>query len=396
MKRVIALFVVVGMTMPMIHGKNDSIHSEWKSLGWRVGASVGADYVIPTNNFLKGSYPGGRPVNSDVAVHINGDFSFNPESRTGRLYPGLYQGIGMDVRSFNQSGRTGRPISLYVYQGMPFVWFGPRLSLGYEWQFGAAFGWKHYYDKESVSYNTAISTPVTAHMNIGLKLNYMLARHWQLNCGLAVTHFSNGNTSQPNQGINMAGMSVGVSYIHDSGSSGRSDTEILPEEFQDRRLYFDMLFYAGWRKKRIVNKGKKDNVFSGNFVVNGLRVGPMWRINRFLACGGLIDFRYDQSALVEPIGEYEPGQEITDYSRPSSVFKQLSLGIMGNAEFTMPLFSVSAALGLNAFRPKGERMFYQTLTLKVSPHPRFYINIGYQLYDFKEPQNLALGIGVRI
>lgn len=71
----------------------------------------------------------------------------------------------------------------------------------------------------------------------------------------------------------------------------------------------------------------------------------------------------------------------------------MSLGVMGVAE---PIFAVNAALGLNALRPDGERIFYQALTLKVSPHPRFYINIGYQLYDFQHPQNLNLGIGVRI
>lgn len=380
----------------MFYGINDSILSEWENIGWRFGAAMGFDYVIPTNDFLKGNYPDGAPVDFSYAAHIHGDFRFNPKSKIGRLYPGLYQGFGVDLRSFNRLNLTGRPVSLYVYQGMPFARFATRWTLGYEWQFGAAIGWKNYYDKETNPYNTAISTPVTAHMNVGLKLSYRIAPEWQFNCGMNVTHFSNGNTSQPNQGINMAGVSVGVSYVHDEKKPERQAQKLETEGFADNRLYFDMLFYAGWRKKRIVNKGAKDNMYSGNFAVNGLRVAPMYRLNRFLACGGLLDFRYDQSALVAPIGEYLPGQEITDFSRPSSVLKQLSLGVMGSVEFTMPIFAVNAALGLNALRPQGERLFYQALTLKFSPHPRVYLNIGYQLYDFKEPQNLNLGIGVRL
>ena len=62
----------------------------------------------------------------------------------------------------------------------------------------------------------------------------------------------------------------------------------------------------------------------------------------------------------------------------------------------MPLFAVNVALGVNALRPDGEKIFYQALSVKLSPHPRFYINAGYQLSDFKLPQNLCLGVGIRI
>lgn len=395
MRKLTVLLIVSCALNFTLSAQNDSLPSKWKSIGWRVGTEMGADYVFPTNPYLKGNYPGGKNINSDFSAQIRGDFSFNPKSGVGRLYPNLYQGIGIDWRSFNRPKLTGSPVSLYVYQGMPFAWFGNRVSLGYEWQFGAAFGWKHYYNKESAPYNTAVSTPVTAHMNVGLKLNYLLSEHWQLNCGWSVTHFSNGNTSYPNQGINMAGLSIGVSYIHNQTRPEAPTRDMVSEELSDRRLYFDIMAYAGWRKKRLLNKGDKESVFAGDFAVNGLRGGPMWRINRFVACGGALDFRYDQSALVEPIGEYQPGESITNFTRPS-ILKQMSLGIMGSAELTMPIFAVNAALGLNVLRPDGERIFYQALTLKVSPHPRFYINIGYQLFDFQHPQNLNLGIGVRI
>ncbi len=396
MKKLIFLAAFITAGAYLACGQTDSLPSRWESLGWRVSASGGGDYVIPTNNFLKGYYPGGKAINTSYAAHVSGDFSFNPKSRIGRLYPGLYQGIGIDYRSFEAKGLTGSPVSVYVYQGMPFLRLGSRMSLDYEWQFGAAFGWRHFYNEASAPHNTAVSTPVTAHMNVGLKFRYLLSRHWQLSCGWSATHFSNGNTNQPNQGINMTGLSLGISYIHNHGKPEAPTREMITDEIADRRLYFDILFYAGWRKKRIVRKGFDDSVFKGDFAVNGLRGGPMWRVNRFLACGGLLDFRYDQSALVEPVGPYVPGETITDYTRPSNVLKQLSLGVMASAELTMPIFSVNVALGLNALKPSGERLFYQALTLKASPHPRFYINIGYQLYDFSEPQNLNLGIGVRL
>lgn len=80
----------------ILSAQNDSLPSKWKSIGWRIGTAIGADYVFPTNPYLKGNYPGGKNINSDFSAHLRGDFSFNPKSGIGRLYPNLYQGIGID------------------------------------------------------------------------------------------------------------------------------------------------------------------------------------------------------------------------------------------------------------------------------------------------------------
>lgn len=383
----------------MMHAQTDTLPSKMKDMNWRVGMSLGGDAVVPTNAYLKGEYPGGKMIGAAFGVHLQGDFSYNPKSLTGRLYKGLYQGIGVDVRTFYNPGKLGTPVSLYVYQGMPFAWLTPKVTLGYEWQFGAAMGWQHIYNPVTSPYNTAVSTRITAHMNVGLKVNYQFDKHWQFNCGWSVMHYSNANTRQPNQGINMTGVTMGVSYTHDEWKEPEGATrEMIEENLQDRRLYVDILTYTGQRKKVKFNKGghDQDNVYEGSFNVSGIRVGPMWKCNRFVAVGGQLDFRYDESAGVEPIGQYAPGEIITNYTCPSSAFKQMSLGVMGCAELTMPLFAVNVALGVNALRPDGEKIFYQALSVKLSPHPRFYINAGYQLSDFKLPQNLCLGVGIRI
>ena len=142
-----------------------------------------------------------------MSASLRTDFCFNPKSEKGMLYHGLYQGIGVDTRTFFSSRLLGTPVSAYVYQGAPFKHFGNRLWLGYEWRFGAAFGWRDRSgDRDAGFLNSAISTRVTAHMGLGLKLTYALAPRWQLSLGFEATHFSNGNTSFPNSGINTIGL----------------------------------------------------------------------------------------------------------------------------------------------------------------------------------------------
>ncbi len=76
--------------------------------------------------------------------------------------------------------------------------------------------------------------------------------------------------------------------------------------------------------------------------------------------------------------------------------KQISLGVSGHAELTMPIFSVNAGLGVEIINPKGDKRFYQSLTLKTFLTKNIYLNVGYRLGKFKDPQNLMLGVGVRL
>ena len=62
----------------------------------------------------------------------------------------------------------------------------------------------------------------------------------------------------------------------------------------------------------------------------------------------------------------------------------------------MPIFSVNVGFGRNLIQ-QGEdtRGFYQVLALKTFVTPRLFLHVGYQLHDFKDPNNLMLGLGWR-
>lgn len=201
-----------------------TVPSGWsRPLSWRIGLEASPAFVPSTNDFLKGDNPLSRRVRGNLSGSVMADFSFSPESREGILYRGLYQGFGIGTQSFFADQLLGTPVTAYVYQGAPIVHFSDRLSLGYEWNFGAAFGWRHY-DEEALDQNAAVSTSVTALMALGLKLHYTLSDRWRLSVGVAGRHFSNGNTSWPNAGINTVGLSVGLSYLITPSRDGWSYT----------------------------------------------------------------------------------------------------------------------------------------------------------------------------
>lgn len=96
---------------------------------WRVGVELSPAYVAPTNSFLTGDNIYAHPVHAAMSASLRTDFCFNPKSEKGMLYHGLYQGIGVDTRTFFSSRLLGTPVSAYVYQGAPFKHFGSRLGL---------------------------------------------------------------------------------------------------------------------------------------------------------------------------------------------------------------------------------------------------------------------------
>ena len=76
--------------------------------------------------------------------------------------------------------------------------------------------------------------------------------------------------------------------------------------------------------------------------------------------------------------------------------KQLSAGLSAHAELTMPIFAINAGLGYDFVCPDGDRRFYQSLALKTFVTRNLYLNVGYRLGRFRDPQNLMLGLGVRL
>ena len=363
---------------------------------WRVGIEATPSWVIPTGSFLKGDNPEGKNIRSGLSGAVRAGFSFNPNTREGVLYPGLYQGVGVGPSTFFSSRLLGSPVSVYAFQGCPFMHFSDRLWLGYEWQFGAAFGWKHF-NRQTPDNTALISTSVTAHMQVGLKLHYSISDQWKMMFGVAATHYSNGNTSWPNRGLNSLGATVGLEYL----INPCLETPAIPgkgiyEEADRGKWLYDIVAYGAVRK-RVVHFGNpsEPQLCPGKFGILGLQFTPLRRLNRWVAVGPSLDLKWDESGDLSSYWVEGTSGDIIKFVRPP-FGKQLSIGVAVNAELTMPIFSLSGGLGYDFISPKGDKAFFQSLTMKTFITKYIYINTGYRLGNFKDPQNLMLGIGFRL
>ena len=389
------LLTIIGAFI-VFSAKADSIPDEAsRQLIWRVGAEFLPSWVAGTNAFLRGDNSVNKRVDLALSGDLRFDFQFNPLTRNGMLYRGLYQGIGVGVRPFYAKNILGTPGAAYVYQGAPICHFNNRLWFGYEWQFGAAFGWRHY-QKESDEFNTAVGGPVTAHMGVAFKLNYNISPRWMVSLGFIGNHYSNGNTSLPNGGVNSLGGIIGIAYtINPLDESLPVDTE-LEREANRHRWSYDIVAYGAWRRRIVViGDPAEPELCPGKFGILGLQFAPLFHLNRWVGIGPSLDIQWDESAGIEPYWVSGSHDENLLFERPP-FGKQVSAGLSAHAELTMPIFAINAGLGYDILCPHGNKRFYQSLTLKTFVTSKLFLNVGYRLGNFSSPQNLMLGVGVRL
>lgn len=333
-----------------------------------------------------------RTTKLATSFHLKYCFSFSPSTPQGRFYPGVWQGIGTSVNLLGNHKGIGTPISVYAFQGAPVYRINDRLSIYYEWNFGASFGWRKC-DGQVAYSNLIVGSKVNAYINLGAGFCWTLGSQYAMTAGIDLTHFSNGNTSFPNPGVNMAGIRIGVTREFGNVPVKRNEAIAFDVDTIKKRhkLQFDVTAYGAWRK-RVYRGGEVPVLLNGHYPVVGVDVSPMWQIKKIFRAGGSVDFQWDESTdLKRHHAEGSSSDDIRFYRPP--ILSQICVGVSGRAELVMPIFSVNVGLGYNVIGPEETRAFYQLANLKVRFTERFFLNIGYQLLNFERQNNLMLGIG---
>lgn len=365
---------------------NDSVPSV---LSQRIGFEFRPNYIFPTNRTLR-SGEHKKLDNQFYGMHLKYAFQFSPDSYLGAQYPNVWQGIGISYNAFGNNA-VGNPIAVYAFQSARIAQITRRLSLNYEWNFGASFGW-HPYNAESNPDNEIIGSKINAYINLGFALEWQINRFWMLKGGVGFSHFSNGNTHYPNAGLNTVEAQVGIAHQFESAlpfkknRADNSSADVLPH------LSYDIVIYGATRKQFYK---PETYIIPGSFGIAGININPMYNFNKYLGAGLSLDAQYDESAnLQHNVAGYDEEGELRFY-RPS-VSEQLSLGVSLRAELVMPVFSINFGIGHNLlYRGDDLKGFYQILVLKTHITRSFYLHTGYQLSRFRTPKNLMLGIGYR-
>ena len=361
----------------------------------RLGVEGRAGYIFQTNPFLEYSNHQYKAMKNTYAGHLEYSFQFRPHTVADQAYIGAYQGIGVGYFNFGNPEELGNPLAVYLFQGGRIAQFSPRISLNYEWNFGASFGWKKY-DEETNPYNTVTSSKINAYINLGFFLNWQLSPCWNFTAGVEGTHFSNGNSHYPNSGVNTIGARIGITRNFGDARTLMPAQAARPPQGRTfvPHISYDLVVYGATKIRGWVEEYNSVLV-PGSFGVAGINFNPMYNFHRVLRAGISIDAQYDESANLRDhqAGTNEKG-DLKFYRPPFK--EQFNAGLSARIEFVMPVFSINLGVGYH-FLHKGNdtKGCYQVLALKTSLTRNLYLHIGYQLQNFHDPNHLMLGLGWR-
>ncbi len=360
----------------------------------KVGFDVAPSHIFPTDNFFKGTNAAQQQLRSALALHLKYAFQFGSDTRFGRRYPFTIQGIGISMNDFRNRAEVGRPAAVYVFQQSRIATLARTLSLDYEWNFGVSFGWKRY-DPELNPFNVVVGSRINAYINLGLMFNWRFASQWNLTAGAGLTHFSNGNTTYPNGGVNLLNGRFGLMYTFGHETIDGRRNRVRRFEAFTPHVSYDLVLYGALRTKGYVWPDRA-YLIPGKFGVAGVNFNPMYNFSRFFRAGLSLDAQYDESAnLKDHIANDNIYDSELRFHRPP-FREQFAVGVSIRGEIVMPIFSINLGVGRN-FICKGDDTdsFYQIFVLKADVTRHLFLHIGYQLYKFRNPNNLMLGVGYR-
>lgn len=371
---------------------------------------VSLDYrpAAPTqhHDFLRGGDGASKPLTASASVHLQYAFQFPEGSRLREMMPTAYQGIGVAKYTFLSPGDFGNPAALYVFQGAQIAQLAPNLSLDYEWNFGVSAGWRQ---------NLVVSTKVNAYINLGLMVSWRPAMNWRLFAGLDMTHFSNGDTTLPNVGMNTIGARLGVLRMFEADVPERladlpdwgfcGDLGRYAEQGSaDRETWYTKLWnrtsidviLCGNTNAETLNYNDREYKLDGKFAVVALHVNPLYRITRNVLVGPSIDVQYNEGVnLVYNVAGVNPVTDVIKFHRPP-LAQQLAAGLSLRAELQAPIFAVNIGVGHNVIY-KGPELggFYYIAALKTFIAHNAFLHVGLKVCDTESSNNLLLGLGYR-
>lgn len=137
-----------------------------------------------------------------------------------------YYGLGWYTGAIGNPEILGQPQALYGFFGFTIGQhkrhkFTPELALGLTYDLAN-------YDPVDNPYNDAIGARAAVYFNLNFGFNWALNRELDFIYGLDMTHFSNGRSFQPNFGLNMLGINLGIRY-HFNSAQKEYSPGIRPE-----------------------------------------------------------------------------------------------------------------------------------------------------------------------
>lgn len=273
----------------------------------------------------------------------------------------------------------GNAYAIYPFINFPF---NKSKINNLSFRFGVGLGYlTKKFDPIENYHNTSIGSNFNAAINLTFEYNHRFTKRYKMSVYAGLTHFSNGCSTEPNNGLNLINAGISSSYL-----LGEPE-KYIPRQAIDNKVYkkIEPEFYIGmsYGIKRIVYNQKED------FSVFNLELYVMDRIANLSKLGIGLDLVSDATDKITLRDFYGDDTEYTfaQLLKPGvSVAYEL---LLGKASFLINF----------GYHPWGRDMrygrWYQKLGMKVDFGNYLYGKIALNTH-FGAADFIGFGLGVKL
>ncbi len=349
--------------------------------------------VLQTNDFLKGDNQSGEPIARFKSLRLEFGWQTDGSKDWHHSYNFPSFGLGLYGGNYNNDEEMGTPTSLYGFFVWPLV-RGERWRFNMDIAFGFTNDWEAY-DPVKNPKNMSMGLGRSVHIEGGPNVEYRLADRWSLIGGVTFTHFSNGGSQRPNQGLNQVGPLLFVKFDTDE-----------PVKAPVRRHVDE--YHKGWDLTVTGSGGKRNlnlafsdpalaneylnrNYFIGNVTVG---MGKQFSYKSRYVFG--LDMAYDESVgdLII-LDAFNNGKNAPE----SSTMDNFELAAFAGYEIKANRTHLIFHLGYKLFYkdlPNRLPEFYQRLGVKQFFYENWFAGLNVRFHEFGSADNLEWNVGYKM
>ena len=341
--------------------------------------------VLPTTPIVQGS----KNITWFNAASFRFGYSATGRRWQDREYKMPSMGIGMHFTNFYRNKDIGKPIALYMFYAARWKKFNRKLSLNYELNLGYSFDWKPYNSAYNPG-NGAIGAKWAVFVAFEPQIIWKISPYFDLIGGFMLSHYSNGGTRKPNNGLNMVSPTLSLRYNLHKIDNESVYSEDIPTFKPKIKQDVSANFAIRQLMVEAYNEGKEEMVpLNYNFEVLGINYN----------CYYVPNYNYKYGFSLNLVCDASSNAEIT-INKNTSVVKhdvfshRISLGIAAYGELCTEYFSIFANIGYNVIHNQSyDSRVYQMLGIKYYFTPSVYGTVGVNANGFSSAKYLFLSVG---
>jgi len=373
-KKLIILFgfLIISFT---IHAQNTTENRfKFIEVKSQYGSFLYADNALGNSGLLDQSYGG-------VTVKL-GWQPTDPNQWASRYgYPSY--GIGLYSGFLGNSKVYGNPNAIYGFMNFPISKSHRRNVFSIEPSVGLTYNLNPFDSKEN-PLNEAIGARVAVYFNIDLGFAYKFTRELDLLYGVDFSHFSNGSTYQPNNGLNLYGINLGLRYHYNATQFKTSKdpftNNVLPARFElpnksaidSTKEKYISVYFAGGIAQRKADQGT--NTLYGTF---STVLDYEHHFNEMHAMTGGMDVFFDN--------------RLRDFETSD----RLHYGVHVGYDFKFYRLAVKFQIGTYLGDDKDKGAFFMRPSLRYNFNKRMFVQVGLKTRAGGSADYIEYGIGFK-